>query len=626
MFLLLGSPAAYAFCIQEHADWLDDCDDHGHESITRTYLSFLNDNLVEQALDGNLYQDNAHSDLPERHFQGCTFEEGAAFVRDQYDLAVSLLDPADPDPIEAAFQWGSVLHPLQDFYAHANWVELLAEDEGEGQVDPTFVLDGGTGRFPDLQRLTEIRPGIVLGEQLPGIPINTLPGFHAFLWDFSAIPTLSFPDASVKRVLITGYEDDTDCIDVRPQARLRHSGCWDEEAGPTWDCLNKDKIPRPGHAEAYMLAGWQTQVEWCRLLHRAHDDGSGFERASLLMTLFTDPAVSPLPAATACTPAAPGPLQVQITVDRTLVDHDEGDVSNYVLALYTGDFRQSASLAVEDDDQSETPAIPGALSLCVDSTDTTIATLWGWDDDDGDPFGPDSTLLRGPTVVLGPNVAPGVYDGDGWEIDADFRVTIDASSGDADSLSTCAEAWYGTSDAMPDTDGDGLWDDDEIGLGFDPLDPDMDDDGLTDGSEVLWFGTDPRDGDSDQDHVGDAVETGGIGNAPAPDDGDGDGLRDIDERLWGTDALAWDTDADRIPDGVDLDWLADLVLAVPDPAFVTPTLASTTGPALAATLQAALAVSERIDALDRVDASIGCARARLAACDASAAVRRNLAR
>ncbi|WP_344004894.1 hypothetical protein, partial [Nocardioides lentus] len=47
-----------------------------------------------------------------------------------------------------------------------------------------------------------------------------------------------------------------------------------------------------------------------------------------------------------------------------------------------------------------------------------------------------------------------------------------------------------------DTDGDGLTDDEEAGLGTDPLDPDTDDGGVLDGAEVA-AGTDPLDGTDD---------------------------------------------------------------------------------------------------------------------------------
>jgi hypothetical protein len=81
----------------------------------------------------------------------------------------------------------------------------------------------------------------------------------------------------------------------------------------------------------------------------------------------------------------------------------------------------------------------------------------------------------------------------------------------------------------PDSDDDGVSDEDEINQGTDPDDPDSDGDGLLDGQEGE-IGTDPLDEDSDDDGLADGVEVGeDLGTNPLDDDTDGDGIKDFDD-------------------------------------------------------------------------------------------------
>ncbi len=81
----------------------------------------------------------------------------------------------------------------------------------------------------------------------------------------------------------------------------------------------------------------------------------------------------------------------------------------------------------------------------------------------------------------------------------------------------------------PDDDGDGLSNRLETDLGTQPDAKDTDGDGLYDGQELYDVGTDPLRADSD-----------------------GDWLSDADERFWRTDPLFADSDGDTLPDGVEV--------------------------------------------------------------------------
>ncbi|MBX3044340.1 MAG: OmpA family protein [Candidatus Kapabacteria bacterium] len=70
----------------------------------------------------------------------------------------------------------------------------------------------------------------------------------------------------------------------------------------------------------------------------------------------------------------------------------------------------------------------------------------------------------------------------------------------------------------PDSDGDGLTDDEERLLGTDPNNPDTDGDGLLDGEEVKKYKTDPLNPDTDGGGVNDGIEVRNGANPLDPDD------------------------------------------------------------------------------------------------------------
>ena len=134
-----------------------------------------------------------------------------------------------------------------------------------------------------------------------------------------------------------------------------------------------------------------------------------------------------------------------------------------------------------------------------------------------------------------------------------LSLTIDAPHGPS-SPSTAPGGVSPT--PLPDTDGDGLPDRDELAAGTDPTDPDTDGDGLPDTERP----SSPTDPDSDDDGLDDGHERS-LGSDPLSADTDGDGLPDGFEVDHGADPTRVDTDGDGLDDRRELLMLS----AVDDP-------------------------------------------------------------
>jgi hypothetical protein len=105
---------------------------------------------------------------------------------------------------------------------------------------------------------------------------------------------------------------------------------------------------------------------------------------------------------------------------------------------------------------------------------------------------------------------------------------------------------YGSCPVLNDTDGDGLLDGEELQYRCDPTKLDTDGDSFWDYYEVYFTHTDPSKNDTDGDELIDSAERT---DATVPNQNP--------QPLYQTDALDGDTDDDRLPDGLEIDYGTD---------------------------------------------------------------------
>jgi hypothetical protein len=95
-----------------------------HERITRNALPFMTSTVLGTIVAGNHDEDERpESDLAERHAQNCRFRDSADYANMRYGQVVDALrEPQANDPNRAARLFGHILHGVQDFYSHSNWI------------------------------------------------------------------------------------------------------------------------------------------------------------------------------------------------------------------------------------------------------------------------------------------------------------------------------------------------------------------------------------------------------------------------------------------------------------------------------------------------------------------------
>lgn len=230
-----------------------------HEDLTDVALSFLKSSVLANLGDENEATDEGSTKYKsEYHFDNCRFSESTARLRSQYETLVTQLNPNAFKDKDAQRTFGRILHTMQDFYSHSNWVENQ-KTRGTMKIVPF-------GDFVPRQ----FWPGMEVGEGMivlqKGIPSN---------WKISGIfnrtNKLPYIHEGVNGIgtfigygLITGtYSDNEDPHACVPGATIAHGGLiYTKGSEPV---LAKDDSGTYLHDEAKSLARSQTREEFCRL-------------------------------------------------------------------------------------------------------------------------------------------------------------------------------------------------------------------------------------------------------------------------------------------------------------------------------------------------------------------------
>jgi hypothetical protein len=499
-----------------------------HQQMVRASLPFLRETLlagldewVDDADDsGFLGGPIATSD---NHFDNCNFDGATERLNARYlvpgpDASRGAVPRMTRDGAFASIRsFGWILHAVEDFYSHSNWVEIATSDGGG---DDTIELEDFP-RDPNWAA-TDVRDQ---GED--AITLDTLVDDGLRLWghmgsDWDLVPH--------RTDMVTSQEDDLPdgwrYVDTSGRLRRVRTDEGDERwllvsgntehENPFQDCpdpemthntLNKDNSARRYYEEATYAAVRQTRHEWCRLLH-LWQAIAGPEAAGKALGLVVRPGASPHPAGTPCAAALPGTEQVNVEVSdvRVLDDHEDdspGEI-NLTFTVFNDDFTRSTllDLPVIDVDDGTTNdhipsvALPLKIPVCANVSEDLFASVQAWDDDDdggarGD-FDSDDDELVGVVhdvgrvlTVVGAGEGVGTWGVKSEDMEAELEVDTIKTDEDRDGLPRCDELLIWQTDPyVADSDADGIDDGDEVDAATDPNRADSDGDGLADGRDV----------------------------------------------------------------------------------------------------------------------------------------------
>ena len=124
---------------------------------------------IESISENNVKQDLVEIFNPATHFDNEAFNDGATLVSRRFDAAVSSAQIDDYHQARASF--GALLHTVQDFYSHSNWIELghRVPNNGMGKYQ---VL--GQYATPSMRTCVDCQGNACRDNLLPSIIKNNL--------------------------------------------------------------------------------------------------------------------------------------------------------------------------------------------------------------------------------------------------------------------------------------------------------------------------------------------------------------------------------------------------------------------------------------------------------------------
>jgi hypothetical protein len=366
--------------------------DNIHERITRNAFPFMSGGVVDRIVDGDLDEDEGdEADLAERHGVNCRFGDSAAYVNMRYQQVVAALQqPSASDPNRAARLFGHILHGVQDFYAHSNWIPT--PPEGLGIRGRLFESGLGLWTAPapysvlfDDVALVEGDPPAGVSVRLPLDANGRVSSAVPIVQDrriFTSVASLRVLDGRRLRGLMTAgaprHPGDQVCppvggncdVESADNVCLRHGEKRDSDtSSKNFVGAGRMNLDGGGDGDWFQArhhAKLQTQHEWCRLLNLSRDLDPSFVAAGRLLGTWVgkdDASATPHIPGTPCQRGAARRHLVQIAATP-----EANAPATVPFVVFRSDFSSSARATVARQTTK-------TLRICANTSENIVASL-----------------------------------------------------------------------------------------------------------------------------------------------------------------------------------------------------------------------------------------------------------